>query len=80
MHREIHFLAKLFQQCHIAPSFVAESEITPDAKALDPAEVAREAADEFFAGLFAERFVEMESGATPSAPSDSMARNFCGSE
>src|SRR5882724_8506986 len=59
MHGEVEFFTKGFQEADIATPFVAEGEVASHAKALELAEVARKAADEGFAGLFAERAVKM---------------------
>ena len=74
------FTAKFFQQRDIAAAFVAENKIRADADAVDCTEVAGQAAEKIFAGLFAEFFVKAEPAANASAPSDSIARSFCGSE
>ena len=52
------FRAQLFQQRHIAAPLVAENKIRADADAVDFPQIARQFADESFAGLFAESFVE----------------------
>jgi hypothetical protein len=56
---KIQFAAQPLQQLHIAAAPVAENKIRADADAVNLPQVARQFADENFAGLFTERRVKM---------------------
>src|SRR5208282_6937039 len=59
MNGETEFAAEFFEQRDVAATFVAENKIRADTEALDLSEVARQTANEIFARLSAEFFVEM---------------------
>src|ERR1044072_6236040 len=56
---EANFCAELFQQFHVAAALVAKDKIRADADALDFPEVLSQSANERFATLLAEFFVEV---------------------
>ncbi len=60
MNGEAQFDAKFFEQRDVPAPLVAEDEVAADAEAGDPNEIVCKLADEFFGGLFAEGFVEVE--------------------
>ena len=58
VHLKTQLRTKVFQQHHVSAALVAEDEIRAHTDALDLPEVARQVADERFAGLLAECLVE----------------------
>jgi hypothetical protein len=56
---EVQFFAQPFQQRHIASAFVAENKVFSHTKALNPAGLSRQTANEFLACLPAEWLVKM---------------------
>ena len=59
MHRKPEFFSQPAEQRDVAGALVAEGEFSADAKALDPRQIFRQSANEHFAGLLAESFIEM---------------------
>src|SRR5439155_8497245 len=55
---ETEFVAEPFEQLHVPASLVSEAERAANAEAVNGAEVAHQAANELFAGNFADRLVE----------------------
>ena len=60
VNREIKFSAEAAKEFDISTAAMAEGELCADANAVDLAEIADEAADEFLGGLFAEGAVEVQ--------------------
>ena len=58
MNLKTDFPAEFFQQRDIPAAFMAENKVRADANGKNPAKIARQFADENFAGFFAEGFVE----------------------